>query len=248
MQRRTLLLSPLALAAACATPEAQRPPEQPWPSAPGTQRAVSLAVPGLKAPVRCWFYEPAGYSPAGWPWPLVVFLHGSGECGLELDRVAAHGPPKLARAGQQFPFLLCSPQLDAEREWDPAMLHALLGQLRRHWHVDADRVVATGLSLGGGGVWAWAAQHPQDLAAIAPVCGYADAQRVCGARQVPVRAYHGDRDDAVPLALQQHPVAVLRACGGTAELIVYPGVGHDAWNPAYADPALVPWMMAQVRR
>lgn len=245
MQRRHLMLSPLALpglfSSACAVIDA---PPVPTPTA-GTQRAVALDVPGLAEPVRCWLYEPVGYSAGGRPWPLVLFLHGSGERGRELERVAVHGPPKHVRAGRHYPFVLCSPQLDDNRRWQPAELHALLGVLRQRWRIDPQRVLGTGLSLGGAGVWDWATSYPGDLAAIAPVCGFADAQGACLARPVPVRAYHGDADTVVPLAAQQQPVAALRACGGQAELIVYPGVGHDSWNPAYDDPGLVPWLMAQ---
>ncbi|MDT7835923.1 dienelactone hydrolase family protein [Aquabacterium sp. OR-4] len=244
MQRRHLLLSAPALAGGCALLEPPAPPS----AHAGSQRALALAVPGLAEPVRCWLYEPAGYATQGRPWPLLVFLHGSGERGSELERVAAHGPPRHARAGRSYPWLMCSPQLDAGRRWQPDALHALLGALRQGWHIDATRVLASGLSLGGAGVWDWAAAHPQDLAAIAPVCGYADARTVCAARAVPVRAYHGDADSVVPLAAQQAPVAALQACGGQAELIVYPGVGHDSWTPAYNDPALQPWLLAQVRR
>ena len=94
----------------------------------------------------------------------------------------------------------------------------------------------------------WATAFPGDLAAIAPVCGFGDPDDVCRAQHVPVRAYHGEADTVVPLAGQQACVDALRACGGTVEFITYPGVGHDAWNPAYDDPKLMPWLLAQVRR
>jgi predicted peptidase len=96
-------------------------------------------------------------------------------------------------------------------------------------------------------VWRWASAHPDDLAGIAPVCGYGDPALVCRARQVPVRAYHGDADTVVPLAAQQACVDALRACGGEVTFTIYPGVGHGAWVPAYEDAGLVPWLMARVR-
>ncbi len=235
--RRATLFTPL-LMSACAT----NPP------AAGGQHAARFEVPGADAPVHAWLYLPHGYAAAGRRWPLVLFLHGSGERGSELDRVKAHGPPKLAARGDAFPFVLVSPQLAEGRRWDATALHALLGLLKARLAVDPDRVTATGLSLGGHGVWEWASAFPDDLAAIAPVCGYGEPEDVCRAKTVPVRAYHGDADTVVPLAAQRECVEALRACGGTVEFIVFPGVGHDAWNPAYDDPALVPWLMAQRRR
>ena len=87
----------------------------------------------------------------------------------------------------------------------------------------------------------------RDLAGIAPVCGFTDPAGVCRARAVPVRAYHGAADDVVPVAAEQAAVDALRACGGQVSFTIYPGVGHDAWNPAYEEPGLVPWLMAQRR-
>ena len=197
--------------------------------------------------MHTWLYLPRGYLASGHAWPLVVFLHGSGERGTELDRVKLHGPPRQAAAGRDLPFILCSPQLEADQNWQPDTLHALLPALQALLRIDAARTTATGLSMGGHGVWTWAAAYPQDLAGIAPVCGYGDPAAVCRARQVPVRAYHGDADTVVPLAEQQVCVDALRACGGDVSFTVYPGVGHDAWTPAYDDPGLVPWLMARRR-
>ncbi len=234
LKRRSVLLAPW-LAGACAHGGAVR------------QQARRFALPGRAEPLRCWLHLPRGYADRGPAWPLVVFLHGSGERGDDLERVKVHGPPRHAAAGADYPFVLCSPQLEAGRRWEPDTLHALRSALLAELNVDPARTTATGLSLGGHGVWHWAAVWPGDLAAIAPVCGHGDPAAVCRARAVPVRAYHGDADPVVPLARQQACVDALRACGGRVEFTVYPGVGHDAWTPAYQDPALVPWLMAQVR-
>lgn len=238
--RRTLLAAPLLMSACMPTPT---PPLR-----EGQHRFELPAGAGLTEAVRMWLTLPPDYLAGARAWPLVVFLHGSGERGTELERVKAHGPPKLAERGANYPFILVSPQLDEGRRWDAVPLHALLLALQARLRIDPERVCATGLSLGGHGVWDWATAYPRDLAAIAPVCGFGEPEDVCRMRQVPVRAYHGANDSVVPLARQQECVDALRACGGTAELTVFPGVGHDAWNPAYDDPALVPWLMAQVRR
>ena len=238
LSRRALLAAPLFMNACAHTPS---------PTLPEGQHALTLPLAGLDEPVRCWLYLPRGYHASTRAWPLVVFLHGSGERGEDLERVKAHGLPKHAGQGADYPFILCSPQLEAGRRWSPETLHAVLPALRLHGRIDPRRTTATGLSLGGHGVWEWATAYPQDLAAIAPVCGFGEPEDLCRMRQVPVRAYHGDADTVVPLAAQQACVDALRACGGKVEWIVLHGVGHDAWTRAYADPALVPWLMAQAR-
>ena len=237
LTRRALLATPLLMTACAHTSSAPR------------QESISLALPGLPKPLRAWLQLPRGYDDDSRVWPLVVFLHGSGERGDDLDLVKVLGLPKQASAGRELPFILCAPQLDAcadpDTPWDVATLHALLPALCARWRTDPARTSATGLSLGGDGVWHWAAAHPDDLAAIAPVCGHGDPARVCNARQVPVRAYHGSADTEVPLAAHQACVDALRACGGQVHFTVYPGVGHDAWTLAYEDPALLPWLTAQ---
>jgi predicted peptidase len=242
LPRRTFLASPLLLSA-CA------PMFAPMPAAAPVTTAERLRLPDGQPPIRAWVSLPRGYDErAAITWPLLVFLHGSGECGDDLQKVRFHGPPKHAAAGREYPFILCSPQLETDDRWPPDRLHALLAALRARWRIDAARITATGLSLGGHGVWDWAAAFPSDLAAIAPVCGHGTPAAVCRARQVPVRAYHGDADTVVPLADQKACVDALRACGGQADFIVYPGVGHGAWEPAYEDPVLVSWLMQQARR
>lgn len=213
----------------------------------GTQ-AMAFELPGRALPLRCVLTLPSAYlrAPAA-RWPLLVFLHGSGERGTDLEAVKMHGPPKLAALGAEWPVVLVSPQLEAGGTWSPDDLHALVTLLKARLRIDPQRVLATGLSLGGHGVWNWAASYPNDLAAIAPVCGYGDASRACRALKVPVRAYHGDADAVVPLAAQQACVDALRACGGTVDFIIFPGVGHNAWDPAYNDPDLLPWLLRQRR-
>ena len=212
----------------------------------GTQ-PVAFDLPGRALPLRCVVTVPSGYASASARWPLVIFLHGSGERGADLEAVKMHGPPKLVAAGAAWPVVLVSPQLEAGADWNPADLHALADLLKARMRIDPDRVLATGLSLGGHGVWHWAASYPNDLAAIAPVCGYGDPTQACRALKVPVRAYHGEADTVVPLAAQQANVDALRACGGKVDFIIYPGVGHNAWDPAYNDAELLPWLLRQRR-
>lgn len=245
--RRHLMAASLGLAGCGSVP-------MPVPAAAGParpQQAQSLDVvdaEGRTRRMRFWLHLPSGYTANGepWrePWPMLFFLHGSGERGTDLDLVKVHGPPKQVAQGLDLPFVLVSPQLEEGRRWDVVALQALNVALQARLRVDPRRVTATGLSLGGHGVWLWAARFPDALAAIAPVCGFGQPADACALKQVPVRAYHGAVDSVVPLKAQQAMVDAHRACGGQVEFIVYPGVDHDAWNLAYADPALYPWLLA----
>jgi len=239
IHRRQLLLTTPLLAAPLLSACAALPPTVPDGLAAGEQRAWTLAG------ERFWVWLPREYTLRRERWPLVVFLHGSGERGTELDKVKVNGPPMHVARGAAYPFILISPQCDEGARWDPQRLHQLLLALQGRLHVDPQRCTGTGLSMGGFGMWHWAAAYPRDLAAIAPVCGYGDPATVAAMRHVPVRAYHGDQDTVVPLAPHVACVEALRAAGGTASLTIYPGVGHDSWTPAYQDPELLPWLLAQ---
>ena len=180
-------------------------------------------------------------------WPLVIFLHGSGERGDDLAQVKAHGLPELAAAGQSFPFVLVAPQVPSDRAWDSDALEALRADLVARLPIDADRVLMTGMSMGGYGTWNYAVDYPDRLAGIAPVCGIGDSDRAERLRGVPVWAFHGALDDSVPIAGDQEMVDTLRAAGGNVRFTVYPDVGHDAWDRAYADKDLYEWLLAQKR-
>lgn len=202
--------------------------------------------------------EPGGYAyqlhlPKGYTsdsqvrWPLMIFLHGSGERGDDLSRVKVHGPPKVADRDSAFPFVLVSPQLPAALNWDLAKLAALLDDSIATLRIDPARIYLTGLSLGGHAIWRWAAAEPWRFAAIAPVAGRGDPESACALKTMPVWAFHGDRDDVVPPEGSFAMARAIRVCGGQPLLTIYPDLGHNSWDPAYDDPALYLWLLRERR-
>jgi predicted peptidase len=199
-------------------------------------------------------YEPEKPADATWGdhYPLVIFLHGIGERGDDLSQVAVHGPPRLAEAGRAFPFYLAAPQCPADSSWVFELdgLRLFLKELVSRLPVDTERIVLTGLSMGGFGTWHLAVENPHAFAGIVPICGGAAsasglAERIPAIAHLPVWAFHGAKDDVVPIRLQRELVDTLRAAGGSVELTIYPEAGHDSWTAAYADPKLYEWMMEQ---
>lgn len=188
----------------------------------------------------------AGKKPAT-RYPLMIFLHGSGERGANLDQVKVHGPPKIAARDPNFPFLLISPQLPADQDWDLDKLRAILGWALKALPADPDRIILTGLSRGGHATWRWGAAEPTLFAAIAPVAGRGDPASACALKAMPVWAFHGDRDDVVTPEGSFAMARAIRACGGHPRLTIYPDLGHNSWDPAYDDPALYYWLLAQRR-
>ena len=178
-------------------------------------------------------------------WPLLIFLHGSGERGSDIAQVKVHGPPKVADRDPAFPFILVSPQLPEGEDWDLAKLDAIVDRAMEALPVDPARVYLTGLSRGGHATWRWAAEEPTRFAAIAPVAGRGNPGTACRLMDLPVWAFHGDRDDVVLPEGSFAMSRAIRACGGRqARLSIYPDLGHNAWDPAYDDPALYEWFLS----
>ena len=180
-------------------------------------------------------------------WPLMLFLHGAGERGSDLDLVKKHGPPKLIEQGHAFPFIVVSPQCPKGEGWSVEALDRLLNEVSETHRVDADRVYVTGLSMGGFGTWDLAIAYPDRFAAVAPICGGGDPSEVCAIKHLPVWNFHGAQDKTVPLERSQEMVDALERCGGDVTFTVYPEAGHDSWTETYDNPELYDWLLRHRR-
>jgi len=190
-------------------------------------------------------------------WPLILFLHGSGERGTNLSKVALHGPPKLVKQARDFPFSIVSPQCPANQRWDDDVLLALLDEIEEKYNIDKSRVYLTGMSMGGYGTWSLGLTHPERFAAIAPISGggdlivllLADAKKVSAIRTLGVWAFHGGKDPVVPPAESERMVDALRKTGcKDVVLTVFPEAQHDSWTETYNNPKLYDWFLAHQRK
>ncbi|WP_136024916.1 carboxylesterase family protein [Microbacterium sp. K27] len=179
-------------------------------------------------------------------WPLVLFLHGAGERGSDVDLAAVHGPPRLADAGHEFPFILVTPQCPESSQWvaELTTLSVLLDEVAAAHRIDPARVAVTGLSMGGFGTWSLAVRYPDRFAAIAPICGGLWMQSAAPIRALPTWAFHGDADDVVPISATEQIVAELRSLDADVRFTRYAGVGHDSWTETYANPELYSWLLS----
>ena len=192
-------------------------------------------------------FLPSTYAVHPQRWPLMLFLHGAGERGDDLQLVKRHGVANMVEEQPAFPLLVVSPQCPPTEAWALEPLLALLEDIEQHYDVDPERLYVTGLSMGGFGTWAVAIAAPDRFAAIAPICGGGDPSRVGVLRHLPVWAFHGARDPIVPLQRTVEIVEALRQCGGNVRFTVYPEAGHDAWTATYANPELYAWFLAHTR-
>jgi predicted peptidase len=222
---------------------------------------------------RYQVFVPANFD-SGKKWPVILFLHGYGERGdtglLQTDVGIGHA---IRNYSGNFPFIVVMPQCRAEGEttWtNPAMEAQALAALEaslKEFHGDSSRVYLTGLSMGGYGTWDLAAKYPKRFAAYVPICAgirgpehfaqlhvalvddpkisdpYAETARRVG--KTPVWIFHGDADDSVPVEESRKMTAALQAAGSNVKYTEYPGVGHNSWDKAYAEPGLFDWLLGQ---
>jgi predicted peptidase len=234
---------------------------------PGQFLSRTITVAGKRH--RYTVYLPPGYSHKTL-WPVILSLHGSGECGTDGTRPSEAGLGEALRAAPNFyPCIAVFPQTSQHlRYWTDDFDQALasLNQSVREFHGDPQREYLTGYSLGGSGTWFLAARYPGVFAALVPVCGriavlpdrardpeihqlvttpdpYAAVAKRIG--RTPVWVFHGQADPVVPIRESRRIATALKAHGGNVRLTEYPGVGHAAWVHAYADPNLPRWLLSQ---
>ena len=208
-------------------------------------------------------------------WPVIVFLHGSGESGDDNLRQLTAGLPLVLRHDPaRYPAIVVIPQCPFDQEWYGAMESVALAELEKsikEFRGDRRRIYLTGMSMGGAGVW-YLARHAGRFAAIAPVCGEVtraaddpfpfppppdlatvlaapDPFAALAARigKTPVWAFHGAGDPVISVEQSRRMTSALRARGGNVRYTEYAGQGHNVWDLAYNDPALPRWLFGQRR-
>lgn len=198
-------------------------------------------------------YLPTGYNAAdaNKRWPLMLFLHGKGERGEDLEQLKEAGLCQKLEYDHAFrqslPAIVIAPQCPANGWWSSYDLARLLDDVQSQLHVDPDRVYVTGCSMGGYGAWALATEFPERFAALAPCCGGGDADDAIRLKDLPVWAFHGDADPIVPFWESERMVAALKQLGDEVRFTTYPKGGHDAWTESYANPELYAWLLSHRR-
>ena len=234
--------------------------------------AAQLTVPlvytnaqGATIPYR--FAAPKMVEP-GKKYPLVILFHGAGERGTNNVAQLVHGATDLLNymkekgiegyfiagqcpSGKQWvdtPWSLMAHRMPEQPSESMALMIELIEKTMKELPVDRNQVLVTGISMGGYGTWDIVQRHPDWFAAAMPCCGGGDATLAWKIRDVPIWAFHGDKDTVVPFKRSRDMVAALWAVNGKIRYREYPGVGHGCWGPTYADwDNVLAWFFAQRR-
>ena len=202
-------------------------------------------------------------------WPILLFLHGAGERGNDLEKVKVHGPPKLINKFPQLKnAIVISPQCPTDSCWNTLVLMSLMNLVFEEFNgkINSNRIYVTGLSLGGYGVWHLISQYPEVFAAAAPICGGGDVSKINGnfvfnnaekfdlqklksAKLLPVWVFHGSEDTVVPQKESEFLVEALKEVGNkSVKFTSYKGVGHDSWTKTYNNPDFYKWLFSHRRK
>ena len=179
-------------------------------------------------------------------YPLVLFLHGAGERGDDLDLLAKHGYMKYhVEQGREYPFIFISPQCPEGKYWGNYVesLHKFLDYICNSLPIDEKRIYLTGISMGGTGTYLMAQAEPERFAAIAPICGSGINWYGGILKDLPCRIYHGDCDPSVDVHDSLSMASSINRNGGRAELTIYPGVTHNCWDIVYSATELEEWFL-----
>lgn len=179
--------------------------------------------------------------------PLLVFLHGSGENGSDVEKVKIHGPFKYLKS-HDLDFFVLAPQCPEGQQWNPDILYELILKVQKENNIDTNRIYLSGLSSGGWGTYSLILKHPEMFAAVVPVSGFVDIvqlEEICKMEAIPTRIFHGLLDDVVPVDNDITIYKELKKCNKDVELTLFNDAGHDCWTQVYDNPETYAWMLKQ---
>ena len=207
-------------------------------------------------------------------YPLLLFLHGSGERGHDNELQLVHGASLFLKelVRDEFPAVVVFPQCQTNLSWNNSkveytngariysypptiepnsqldLVEGLLAQLKTEVAVNQDRIYLGGLSMGGMGTFELLHRNPNTFAAAFAICGGANPKIASKIRSTPLWIFHGDADVVVPAKYSIGMYEALKAQKADVTLNLYPNVTHDSWTKTFTEPELLPWLFSKQRK
>lgn len=198
-----------------------------------------------QSPYGYYIYLPSAYKNSAHAYPLLVFLHGSGEKGNSetdpaiLDRVLKNGPPKLIEREEwspAYPMIVVSPQCH-DGGWNVGKIYDYIHYISRIYRVDESRIYLTGLSMGGFGTFNYLQTYgdTSGIAAAVPICGGGNPGKASQLTNTPLWIFHGDADNTVHVnkSIDMYEAIMNLEPSVLPKLTIYNGVGHNSWTRTY---------------
>ena len=193
-------------------------------------------------------YFPDDYNNEEKKYPLLLFLHGAGERGSNLDLIKRHGIPKRIEEGVNFPFITIAPQCRDGIWWSNSenidILEKLMQKLILELRIDKKRIYGTGLSMGGFGILELALRVPLLFTALVPICGGTITNALGSLEKTPIWLFHGEKDDVIPIESSLLIYEYLKGKNINIHLTIYPNVLHDSWTRTYESKEIYDWLLS----
>lgn len=225
---------------------------------------------GSSMPYRILF--PKDYNPSE-KYPLILMLHGSGERGNDNEAQLVHGSGLFLKEEirDNYRAIVVFPQCAANSSWakinvegdipnrefifyedaeptkDMVLLEGLLKHVKKTYKIDKSRIYVGGLSMGGMGTFELVRRNPNVFAAAFPICGGANPKISKKLSKLDWWVFHGDADTVVPEKCSAEMVKAMENIGINIKYSLYPGVGHNSWDNAFAEPELLTWLFSKSR-
>ena len=181
--------------------------------------------------------------------PLIVFLHGAGERGTDIEKVKVHGPFKYLQTNVLDAYIL-APQCAENEYWDTDSLYELVLKIQKEHNIDDSRIYLTGLSMGAWGAWNLATAHPEKFAALVTIAGAVDRVVLLENKKLasmPIKIFHGLLDDVVDMNYSVMMYKRLKASNGNVTLTIFDDANHDSWSRVYDNKEIYEWMFKQTK-
>jgi predicted peptidase len=213
---------------------------------------------------------PKNYNP-NVKYPLILFLHGSGERGNDNKAQLTHGADLFLKepVRQNYPAVVVFPQCATDDSWSnykwsmingkpdikysetvdkikhQELLKGLVKKLKKDFNLDSNRLYVGGLSMGAMGTFDMVKANPKLFAAAFAICGGANPKIAKRISKPSWWIFHGTDDDVVPAKYSQQIYDALKEVDADVKLTMYPGVKHDSWTNAFAEPDLLKWLFSK---
>jgi predicted peptidase len=230
-----------------------------------------LVQKGDTLPYRILF--PLDYNPSK-SYPMVLFLHGRGESGIDNEKQLTHGYKMFLvdSIRNNYPAIIVFPQCSTTDYWSNVQmifensktdkktfyfipdgtpsLHmqmtiGLVHNLLGRYNINKDQVYAMGLSMGGMGTFEIVRRMPGVFAAAVPICGGADPSTAKELKRVNWWIFHGGKDDVVLPIYSTQMVDALKKQKASVKFTLFPNANHNSWDSTFAQPGLMKWLFEQ---
>ena len=207
-------------------------------------------------------------------YPVVIFLHGSGERGSDNKAQLVHGSALFLKEDvrKNFPAIVVFPQCPSEGYWSNVdvesannkrtfnfveggnptkameLLMGMVDELRSLPYTNKKQFYAGGLSMGGMGTFELLRRKPQVFAAAIVICGGDNLENAKRYKKVPLWIFHGAKDDVVAPENSEKVAIALKAMGADIQFTLYPQANHNIWNSAFAEPNLLSWLFSNRKK